>query len=376
VRVKQVTFVDLFSGAGGLAEGFRLASDDALQFKSVFAVEVDESAAATYQRNFGHRVFTKSIERLKRNDVPKVDLVIGGPPCQGFSPLGQMSPSEAHSRMNKLWKYFFRVVFWLQPEAFVVENVPEFLKSAEFSAVLKRARELKYEIDFGVLNALHFDVPQARRRGFLIGHRMRQPVLPTPKIQLPRTVRSAIGDIRNVPLRYEFESGRTFRDLPELCGNELHLGRTPTTISLERYRVIPPGGNRFNLMRERPDLTPDCWMNKPTGSTDVMGRLEWDKPSLTIRTEFYKPEKGRYLHPEFDRPITHLEAARLQTFPDTFSFCGSKIQIARQIGNAVPPVLARGVAEAVKDLFLGRAATTAPRHLAEQLSLPRLVRVG
>ena len=205
---------------------------------------------------------------------------------------------------------------------------------------------------------------------------MRHPVLPARNIQTPRTVRGAIGDIRDVPLRYEFESGRRFLELPELRGSELHLGRTPTAISLERYRTIPPGGNRFTLMRERPDLTPNCWMNKPSGSTDVMGRLEWDKPSLTIRTEFYKPEKGRYLHPEFDRPITHFEAARLQTFPDTFYFCGSKIQIARQIGNAVPPLLACGVAEAVKELFLGRAARTAPLHQAEQLSLPKLARVG
>ncbi len=352
MSVKQVKFVDLFSGAGGLSEGFRLASDRRLRFRSIFAVESNLAAAATYQRNFGHQVFTDSIERLKRSDVPDADLVIGGPPCQGFSPLGQMSPKEAHFRMNELWRYFFKVVFWLRPEAFVMENVPEFLRSAEFPLVLKRARALGYRVDSAVLKAVNFGVPQARRRGFIVGHRFRQPVLPAGNARGFQTVRNAIENIRNLPLRYEFESGRTFLGLPELSGEELHLGRTPTDLSLERYREIPPGGNRISLMRSRPDLTPQCWLKKPTGSTDVMGRLEWDKPALTIRTEFFKPEKGRYLHPDLDRPITHLEAARLQSFPDGYRFCGSKSEIAKQIGNAVPPQLAYGVAKYISELFL------------------------
>ena len=104
-------------------------------------------------------------------------------------------------------------------------------------------------------------------------------------------------------------------------------------------------------MEKRPDITPQCWLNKPTGSTDVFGRMEWDKPSLTIRTEFYKPEKGCYLHPEAHRPITHREAARIQTFPDEFVFVGSKIQVARQIGNAVPPDLAYAVASRLMRIF-------------------------
>jgi DNA (cytosine-5)-methyltransferase 1 len=122
---------------------------------------------------------------------------------------------------------------------------------------------------------------------------------------------------------------------------------------------VPPGGNRFDLPEK---LLPDCWRNKPTGTTDVMGRLEWDRPSLTIRTEFFKPEKGRYLHPQWDaddpsrrvnRPITHWEAARIQGFPDDFVWCGSKIEIARQIGNAVPVGLAAALAKHVKEEMLG-----------------------
>ena len=114
---------------------------------------------------------------------------------------------------------------------------------------------------------------------------------------------------------------------------------------MERYKAIPTGGNRFDLMRNRPDITPACWLEKPTGTTDVMGRLWWDRPAATIRTEFFKPEKGRYLHPTAHRVITHREAARLQTFPDSYVFEGSKIEIARQIGNAVPPLLGKAIAE-------------------------------
>ena len=131
---------------------------------------------------------------------------------------------------------------------------------------------------------------------------------------------------------------------------QLHFGRRPRPESLARYAAIPEGGNRFDLARNRPDLLPRCWAEKPTGTTDVMGRLWWERPSVTIRTEFFKPEKGRYLHPQADRPITHREAARLQCFPDDFVFEGSKTEIARQIGNAVPVELASAIARHVRSI--------------------------
>jgi DNA (cytosine-5)-methyltransferase 1 len=132
---------------------------------------------------------------------------------------------------------------------------------------------------------------------------------------------------RKVPGRYTAE--------------ELHITRRYEDISKKRFRSIPEGGNRFDL----PDLLKaPCWIKHTTGSGDVMGRLVWDRPSVTIRTEFFKPEKGRYLHPEEHRALTHHEAARLQGFPDTFDWCGPKLEIARQIGNAVPVPLAQALA--------------------------------
>ncbi|MGH3670265.1 MAG: DNA cytosine methyltransferase, partial [Pseudonocardiaceae bacterium] len=122
---------------------------------------------------------------------------------------------------------------------------------------------------------------------------------------------------------------------------DLHLTRHYTELSQQRFARIPRGGNRLDL----PDrLKARCWIGHDTGSLDVMGRMHWDRPSVTIRTEFFKPEKGRYLHPDENRAISHHEAARLQGFPDDYLWCGTKLQIARQIGNAVPVPLAEALA--------------------------------
>jgi DNA (cytosine-5)-methyltransferase 1 len=116
---------------------------------------------------------------------------------------------------------------------------------------------------------------------------------------------------------------------------------TELDVSLQRFNHIPDGGNRLDL----PDhLKAPCWLGHDTGFLDAMGRMHWHKPSVTICTEFFKPKKGRYLHPYKNRAVIHHEAARLQGFPDDFQWCGSQIQIARQIGNAVPVPLAKALA--------------------------------
>lgn len=129
---------------------------------------------------------------------------------------------------------------------------------------------------------------------------------------------------------------------------DLHLTRTYKDRSRMRFPYIPPGGNRFNIPNH---LLPVCWERHKTGSGEVMGRLRWDRPSVTIRTEFFKPEKGRYLHPTEHRALTHHEAARIQGLPDDYRWVGSKASIARQIGNAVPVPLAEALGRQLIKLF-------------------------
>ncbi|HEV2737260.1 MAG TPA: DNA cytosine methyltransferase [Candidatus Elarobacter sp.] len=340
---------DLFAGAGGLTEGFRHAG-----FSPVAAVEFDRWAAQTYAANFGEHVLVCPIEEVsivrdtaglnwRGSDIdggslefetPEIDVLVGGPPCQGFSPLGRMNDWGYADPRNKLWRHYARILEVVNPKAFVLENVPELLKSAEFERLSRHVHKLGYAITFGVLKASFYGVPQARKRAIVIGSRVGKPLLPTPALMQSRTVRDAIGDLPEKP-----------------TGENWHVGRNPTPMSIERYKAVPPGGNRFDLMRNRPDITPKCWLQKKTGSTDVFGRMLWDEPAPTIRTEFFKPEKGRYLHPKANRPITIREAARIQTFPDAFIFLGSNVQVAKQIGNAVPIELGRRIAIQIRSML-------------------------
>ncbi len=352
--------IDLFAGCGGLTSGFETAG-----FRPVLAVEWDPSAAATYEENFGSHVLQGDITAVQDETFPSADVVVGGPPCQGFSQLGNRSQTDPR---NRLWQEFARVVSHVQPSVFVLENVPQFLKSGQFQLMQDWTSDAGplagYELAWGVLNAADFGVAQRRKRAILIGSRVGTPTLPQPT-HGEKGAYAWVGlddALSGIP----FEAGPS--SLPNRArddgiagpfkAEELHLSRNPRELSLRRYDAVPPGGGRFDLPE---DLLPACWANKPTGTTDVMGRLEWDKPSVTIRTEFFKPEKGRYLHPEYDlddsskrvnRPITHWEAARIQSFSDDFRWCGSKIEIARQIGNAVPPLLAETIAAHIRTSLL------------------------
>lgn len=360
---KEYKVVDLFCGAGGLTHGFVQAG-----FKSVLAVEKEKDFAATYAANFGSHVVAKDIAEIV--DAGGInfpaDVVIGGPPCQGFSNL---TGNKANDPRRAMWRFFMHVVETTQCKVFVCENVPNLITSPEGHGIINRARQLGYHVtedSFGILKASDYGVPQNRRRAIIIGSKLGPLSLPEPSGKR-MTVREAFAGIPLTP---------TFRELQRTpaTGPELHIARNPTEKSLQRYKLIPPGGNRFDLQRLAPHLTPDCWIRKTQGGTDLYGRLEWDGPArCTIRCEFYKPEKGRYLHPAEHRPITHWEAARLQTFPDTFKWCGTKIRIAIQIGNAVPPLFARAIGNQVmKHLESHKARPVAMPKIGKflQMALP------
>lgn len=348
--------IDLFCGAGGFSAGFA----GQLGHEHVLAVDADVAAATTFELNFDSPVLAADITNIRR--YPRADVVIGGPPCQGFSALGTRDETDHRS---DLWREFLRAVKSAKPEVFVMENVPELLHSAQYGDFVSLAEASGYRVRARVLNAADYGAPQRRRRAIVIGRMGSLPVFPSPTHADPekqhvlspwRTVREALAGVPRSPDRRP-PTGRG-----PLPTRDFHFGRSPHPVSVERYRAVPPGGNRFDLQRRRPDLTPRCWREKPTGSTDIFGRLWWDRPSVTIRTEFFKPEKGRYLHPVAHRPITHWEAARLQGFADDYSWYGSKTEVARQIGNAVPIALATAIASAV-DAMLRGAQAAEPEQL-------------
>lgn len=336
--------LDLFAGAGGLTEGFKRAGG----YRVVKAVELDPSAAATFRQNHGDVVHAGGIEEwVDAGDVPEVDVVLGGPPCQGFSLLGRRDENDER---NTLWRQYARTLLIAQPRYFVLENVAAFLKTAEFAglqgATARGGFLSDYALEFGVLNAAEHGAAQTRRRAIVIGCRrdIVHPGLPEPSSAPQRTVRDAFDGVAAnptevlLPPRHVDVDGLRFPG--PFRSDQLHLTRQYRSTTLARIRHIPEGGNRGDIPER---LLPPCWKKHKTGSMDVMGRLRWDRPSVTIRTEFFKPEKGRYLHPVEHRAITPFEAARLQGFPDDYLWCGTKLSIARQIGNAVPIELAQSI---------------------------------
>jgi len=364
---RRYRLIDLFCGAGGMSLGFSEVFGQ--PFQSVWANDFNQFCGDTYNENFGHHcVVGDIVEILEQGkiEIPKADVVIGGPPCQGFSLLNKNRENDPR---KELWRPYLAVVERCGASIFVMENVPQLLGTFEHGEIVEAARSIGFQVWHDKLNAADYGVPQTRIRAFIIGCKFADPSLLFPP---RRTHFNPNGDGKQLTIPFNKEEYLTksarwktvkdaIADLPPPEGTEirnveppldLHFGRNPTELSRKRYRAIPHEGmNRFDLQRIVPELTPKCWIRKKSGGTDLFGRLWWDKPSVTIRTEFFKPEKGRYLHPEQHRPITHREAARFQSFPDSFKFLGSKIEIAKQIGNAVPPLLAARLADVVRLLL-------------------------
>ncbi len=353
----KIRVLDLFAGAGGLSAGFHAASK---RFRTVSAVEMDPAAAASFATTFGEGiVYSSSIQDWLVSDrVPdEVDVVVGGPPCQGFSTLGKQDEEDER---NSLWEQYAETLIRVRPKFFVVENVAAFAKSPQFGqfveATMPGGALQDYAFEHDILNAADYGAPQARKRAVLIGHHRDLPFpgFPEPThsasgadgMKKHTTVAQRFAKIPKVPDRDGvFEErllereGRVFPGA--FTPRDLHWSRNYEELSLRRFAKIPKDGNRFDLPDE---LLAPCWRKHTSGSGDVMGRLRGNRPAVTIRTEFFKPEKGRYLHPTENRAITHYEAALLQGFPRTHRFVGSKTAIARQIGNAVPIPLGRAIA--------------------------------
>ena len=365
------TVADLFSGAGGISLGFERPADingignlgyenigfESNPFETVLAVEHDDYTAETFRKNFDAEVRETDIRDIDSFAEYDADIVVGGPPCQGFSNLNSVKTEELEDERNTLWRQFMRAVEEIDPDIFLIENVARFLKSQQGARTVQIAEELGYTTVVDTLWAHKYGVPQKRKRGFVLGSKLGVPFFPEELDTEIRTVDDAIGDLPHEPTEENWHVSR----------------KRVTELSKNRMREVPKGGNRFDIPEE---LLPDCWKNKDRGGTDLFGRLWWDRPSVTIRTEFYKPEKGRYLHPEANRSITVREGARLQTFPDDFEFVGPRTRVAPQIGNALPPKLAFHLAEAIEAHLGGKESRIDPDAETEHEVFKKSFRIG
>ncbi len=325
MKRSRFAIADIFCGAGGFSLGFERAG-----FAPVFAIDNDPDAIDTFNLNFVNPCDLESDIAIEEDAARYVfagigaRVVVGGPPCQPYSQLGKNDDVDKRKGLSAT---FMRAVREIQPDAFVIENVPGYLRSSQAAYVATTAARLGYVTTAALIDAKDHGIAQSRLRAFIIGSRYGLPFFPAPTDEITN-VKLAIGDLRGRP-----------------HGKNWHVRRRFEPISRQRFRAVPAGGSLFDLPFH---LRPPCWQNGHLGSTDVFGRLWWDRISVTIRTEFIKPEKGRYLHPSCDRPLTPREGARLQSFPDSFQFAGSMTSVVRQIGNAVPPRLAYRLALAVR----------------------------
>ena len=341
--------IDLFAGVGGLSLGFEKKG-----FDVVLANEYDASIATSYIANHKNtKMIVGDITSLDLEDTfgklaGTIDVVIGGPPCQGFSQKGQRK--TIHDERNYLFKYYVSVVELVNPKYFVMENVPNLL-TAEGGYFRREIEELfnklGYSLEYGVLNASDYGVPQNRRRAVIIGKLDGDaPKLPVPK-RNKVTIWDAISDLAYLESgegseeqEYKYPAESDYEKMLRKDSSKLfnHIATKHSPLALERLALIPPNAGREVLPEEH--LTKSIYSGTWT-------RMKKDEISVTITTRFDTPSSGKFTHPFLNRAITVREAARIQSFPDDFHFVGNKGSQMKQVGNAVPPLLAAAIAEVI-----------------------------
>jgi DNA (cytosine-5)-methyltransferase 1 len=325
-----IRVLDLFCGCGGSSLGFKLAAEELGLYPEIIGVDIDRDACITFQKNRVGQAIRADVRRAPfRVQKGLFNVIIGCPPCQGFTRIGRRSnPKDPR---NKLVRTFAELVRSLLPEYVLFENVPRVRNSHYYRWLVRRLKESGYELESGVVDAADYGVPQRRKRLILIASRKGRPSLPKP-VWRRTTVREAIGDLP--PL----EAGAAHPTIPN------HRCMAHSDRVLARIRLIPRDGGSRSALPARLQLK--CH-RRARGYNDVYGRMRWDDVAPTLTTGCTNPSKGRFIHPEQNRAITPREAARLQTFPDWFIFYGGFTSISRQIGNAVPVMLMKHVSEAL-----------------------------
>lgn len=317
MQIMQPTFIDMFSGAGLFSAGAVAAG-----LRPVLAIDISKLAIASYNRNVAPVGIVGSV--LEPRELPQADVLIAGPPCQGFSTLGRRDPLDVRNELA------LAVPDWAErcgARIVAIENVPPFLRSAHWRQLADALEALDYSIQTWEVDAADFGTPQLRSRSFTIASRVGS--LPDP---VATSRRVTLGQVLAKPIP---------------VGDPMHVWPEPTGIAAERIPLIPPRGDKRDLMRIAPDLCPASWVRVGCQATDVWGRMDPDKPANTLKCAFQNPSKGRYLHPTENRTLSLREGARLQGIPDSWQLEGQRYPVARQIGNGVPVPLATSVAASV-----------------------------
>jgi len=337
----------------------------------VWANDIDNDAALTYSKFIDDHIVVGDISTLI-NEIPKAELIIGGPPCQSFSLVGKRTDDD---HRGKFVFSFLKIISKRRPLAFVMENVPGLCSSKIENErlhhyLLKQFIKLGYTTNLFLLNALDFYVPQNRKRLFLIGNRLNknvqimkgidfvEKILKIKSAKLPVSCKDALNDLpiptkdKNKIFLYNNRNEISSYALimRQGCNQELCLHFIPTMSERDELFVkhIPPGGNYKNIPDEI--STKRIMKFKSTGGrTTTYARLHPERPAYTINTYFNRPNVGANYHYSQDRLITPREGLRLQSFPDYFApVYKSQRSLYRQIGNAVPPLMAYGIAESLK----------------------------
>ena len=333
--------VDLFCGVGGLTCGLEKAGLDV-----VAGYDLDATCEYTYSHNNNAQFIHKNIEEVTGHDIKRllrgydVKILAGCAPCQPFS----RHQKDKHNRKkHKDWKLlyqFARLVKEAKPHIVSMENVPELENEQVFKDFVKTLEEENYHVTYKVVNAADYGVPQRRKRLLLLASKRKKIKFIEPTHTTAVTVREVIGNLPRIGAGEENNN------------DNLHIASTLSDINLERIRHSIPGGT----WRDWPeDLILECH-KKDTGKSysSVYGRMQWDDVAPTITTQFTGYGTGRFGHPVQDRALTLREGAMLQTFPENYSFVpdGEEVvlkNIARHIGNAVPPRLGEVIGISIKE---------------------------
>ena len=367
------TSIDLFSGCGGITKGFSLAG-----VKSIFASDIDENCEKTFTRNFpGTPFICKDITIITKEEVDELiggqrpDIIIGGPPCQGFSLANKHRNKIADDPRNKLFYGFVKFIDWYSPKAFVMENVKGLLSMQNGKVIqtivdaFSNAGEYGYNVAYKVLVASDYGTPQNRERVILIGFRKDLGLLPKHpvpyKMDHRLTVDEAISDLPQIgagqgeehmpyPVEPENLYQSFMRQRADTVSNHVAMKHTPRLV--ERFRAIQPGQSLVDVW----DTHGAVRRGAPTEKSEIKysqnnQRVFADQPAPTIAASF----QSNFIHPHLDRNFTAREGARLQSFPDDFIFEGMRTKMSwekglsqyQQIGNAVPVLLAYAIANSV-----------------------------